>query len=326
MFLPRSDVDNDMLMPTMDASLSHVAQPAIAPRVNSFIPETTPVTVVNVLINLAISSISIALLSPSPRTPVPLSQVDTDSIFPAYRCTLVKNWSRVPLAMWLVFLVFGSAWIFAFTTAVFQYIVKFNSSPLACHSTTQACIAFFITTKLPRMDRGYFLHAGDSTYRPAQLYRLRWALQCIPYHALSRSTYKIAFVPPSERQQSSTGKPFERPARELSIRTFTGSCLALLSISANMIVFTVFEDEPMWMCMVSCQSDGEPACLFFHLFGGPLDNTGRTLGAARRRPINLRILGRNGRFQHAPIHAEELKIGREGDDSTLKAVQTRHSP
>lgn len=45
-------------------------------------------------------------------------------------------------------MVFSSSWMFAFVTAVFQYIIKFNSSPTACRSTTQACIVFFLFTKV----------------------------------------------------------------------------------------------------------------------------------------------------------------------------------
>lgn len=45
-------------------------------------------------------------------------------------------------------MVFGSSWIFAFVTAVFQYIVKFNSSIDACKNTTRACIVFFLLTKV----------------------------------------------------------------------------------------------------------------------------------------------------------------------------------
>lgn len=59
MFLPRVLAARDIV----GAALSPEAEPVLVARVNSLIPQTTAVMVANVLINLAISSTSMALLS-----------------------------------------------------------------------------------------------------------------------------------------------------------------------------------------------------------------------------------------------------------------------
>lgn len=286
MFLPRVLAARDIV----GAALSPEAEPVLVARVNSLIPQTTAVMVANVLINLAISSTSMALLT--------------------YRCTLVKSWSRLPLAMWFVFMVFSSSWMFAFVTAVFQYIIKFNSSPTACRSTTQACIVFFLFTKalisLFLVERAHVVLGHGLKRRQSLLCIVNYILVTLVYivcftlywpfhHAWIEQPQNICmlrikrsvllsyigcdglfnvylttlFLLPLIKSHSlrnssvsnGTSKPLNAKLRELSLRTFIGSCLALITISANMIIFTVFEDEAMWLCMVCCQTDVLCTCL-----------------------------------------------------------------
>jgi hypothetical protein len=109
--------------------------------------------------------------------------------------------------------------------------------------------------------------------------------------------------------------------RELALRTFTGSLLSLGSITANMVIFTVLQVEPVWLCISTCQGDRECGLKSFpvpplalapfsnqqhepgsalHIHHHSLDRAGRPLSPQRQQASIPTVKpARVARYQHA---------------------------
>ncbi|PHH65107.1 hypothetical protein CDD81_3238 [Ophiocordyceps australis] len=70
------------------------------------------------------------------------------TLFLTQRALAITSWSRLPLVVWVVFLIYADSYLFVFATAMLQHAFGINTNQRTCDSAILLCLVCYVTTKL----------------------------------------------------------------------------------------------------------------------------------------------------------------------------------
>ncbi|OHF00410.1 hypothetical protein CORC01_04391 [Colletotrichum orchidophilum] len=77
-----------------------------------------------------------------------LVSISIISAFFVQRCTVLRNWRRIPFVVWLVLAVYIDSYLFVFVTAVLQFALGINNNVQICDGAILLCLVCYLSTKV----------------------------------------------------------------------------------------------------------------------------------------------------------------------------------
>ncbi|KAK5997008.1 hypothetical protein PT974_02357 [Cladobotryum mycophilum] len=124
--------------------------------------------------------------TPPPKTgaPVPipgsvisvilsLASVTVLTLFLTQRGLAIKQWSRLPYVVWLVFAIYFDSYLFVFATAILEHSLGVNTNLTICEAAIILCLVFYVTTKLIYfflVEKAYSIRGGSKPRLKSKLY------------------------------------------------------------------------------------------------------------------------------------------------------------
>ncbi|OAQ72055.1 hypothetical protein VFPPC_00116 [Pochonia chlamydosporia 170] len=95
------------------------------------------------------------------------------TLFLTKRTMFIKSWSRLPVTVWLVFLIYVDSYMFVIATAVLQQSVGVNASIVTCEGAILLCLVCYVTTKfiyLFLVEKAHFIRGTSKKRLRSKLY------------------------------------------------------------------------------------------------------------------------------------------------------------
>ncbi|KAF2837232.1 hypothetical protein M501DRAFT_922639, partial [Patellaria atrata CBS 101060] len=218
------------------------------------------------------------------------------------RLERVITWKALPLANWLILLIYIDSFAFVFITAVLQEGVGVNTSRGLCDGGILLCLACYLTTKLIYfflVEKAYIVHGSRRPRRKNVLFMFNVFGMLVPCVILMilNFIYRVAylneeglciigmrklalfplivfdvfvnvyltalFILPIRRLYSFAHNT--NPAlRRMATRTFIGSCITLTITIVNLSSLGALGGEPAWICFMCCNADVLISVLALH--------------------------------------------------------------
>ncbi|OJD34194.1 ring finger domain protein [Diplodia corticola] len=232
----------------------------------------------------------------------------------------IKITKDLPPSFYLVIAFYGSSFLFVFVGAVYRD-AGINASDYRCEGAILICLILYMVSKLCiylfLVERAHIVRASRIPRMKDRLYLVNTFGMLFPFTAIFiinvyyRSSYinndgvcmlgidrralipLISFdvavnayltvlflVPLHRRYYSSEDKPIT--LRNLGLRAFIGSLLTLIATAGNLLARVLLDDEPGWVCFMSCNLDVLFAVCVIHWVTKTDDNTVRLSPYQRR--------------------------------------------
>lgn len=210
------------------------------------------------------------------------------------RLQTIKMWKKIPLASWLLLIIYVDSTLFVFASAVVTRGFGINESEGICEGAILLCLICYMTTKVLiyyfLVERAYIIRGSRLPRMKTKLYVFNCFGMILPYLVIIvmnfvwRISYindsgvciigmqKIAMMPLITfdvvlnvyltilfiiplRQLYSYQHNTNRALRTMALRTFLGSCATLTSSVVNLTILMVLKGEPGWICLMCCNAD-----------------------------------------------------------------------
>ncbi|KAL5413028.1 hypothetical protein PMIN03_003956 [Paraphaeosphaeria minitans] len=210
------------------------------------------------------------------------------------RVQSISNWKNLPLAIWLVVIIYADSVLFVFVTSIITRGIGINESKGVCEGGILLCLICYMTTKILMY---YFLVERAYIIRGSRAPRLKtklWLFNCLgmllPYCAVVvlNFVFRIAYIDDNGvciigmeriamlplivfdvivnvyltllfimplRTLYSYQHGTNRALRTMAFRSFVGSCATLTSSVVNLTILMVLKGEPGWICLMCCNAD-----------------------------------------------------------------------
>ncbi|KAH7393967.1 hypothetical protein DE146DRAFT_112745 [Phaeosphaeria sp. MPI-PUGE-AT-0046c] len=210
------------------------------------------------------------------------------------RTQWIKKWTRLPLAQWLILIIYVDSALFVFATSILVHGFGINSSSQVCEGGILLCLVCYMTTKIIiyyfLVERAYIVGGSRKPRLKTKLWLFNCLFMLLPYtifvimNFIFRITYinekgvciigmeKIAMLPliifevivniyltllfiiPLRGLHSY--KTNANPAlSRMAFRSFIGSCATLTTSVVNLTILMVLKGEPGWICLMCCNAD-----------------------------------------------------------------------
>ncbi|OJD33741.1 ring finger domain protein [Diplodia corticola] len=229
------------------------------------------------------------------------------------RVQRIHNWLSLPLAAWLIVIIYVDSFLFVFVTALFKD-VGLNSNQTICEGAILLCLICYMSTKIFiycfLVEKAYIVRGKHEARLKDKLYLFNCFFMMLPYTivVILNFVWRIAYINKTGTciigMQKRAMMPliifdvavnvymtalFIVPLRQLysyknrqntmlhtmAFRTFIGSCATLTSSVANLTVLMVLRGEPGWICLLCCNADILFSVLVLHWVTSG-DRTGQT--------------------------------------------------
>ncbi|TID18090.1 hypothetical protein E6O75_ATG10735 [Venturia nashicola] len=202
------------------------------------------------------------------------------------RITAIANPREAPFATWLVVTLFVTSFIFAFVAAILRFGISTNKNIQICHASIWLCLTLYFITKI--LIYWYFVEkAASGVYHkqnfaranmcpvdPMGPYVVLWGLtfaarlyyidnRHICYLGIGRpilipliiwdlllNIYSTALFISPLRKLYSYQTNSNPGLRKMARRTFTGCVISLLCTIMNLMVQSILDGEPAWLCLM----------------------------------------------------------------------------
>ncbi|KAL5424944.1 hypothetical protein PMIN04_002896 [Paraphaeosphaeria minitans] len=266
------------------------------------------------------------------------------------RVQSISNWKNLPLAIWLVVIIYADSVLFVFVTSIITRGIGINESKGVCEGGILLCLICYMTTKILMY---YFLVERAYIIRGSRAPRLKtklWLFNCLgmllPYCAVVvlNFVFRIAYIDDNGvciigmeriamlplivfdvivnvyltllfimplRTLYSYQHGTNRALRTMAFRSFVGSCATLTSSVVNLTILMVLKGEPGWICLMCCNADILFSVVVLHW----VTQVDRSSGSSSNRS-----LGGTGRM----ASVADAKCGG-GDVGTVKSCTRKDS-
>ncbi|KAF2641455.1 hypothetical protein P280DRAFT_450715 [Massarina eburnea CBS 473.64] len=246
------------------------------------------------------------------------------------RIQYIIRWKTLPLATWLILVIYIDSTLFVFVTSIITRGIGVNQSQGVCDGGILLCLVCYMTTKILIY---YFLVEKAYIIRGSRLPRFKtklWIFNCfgmlLPYiivvilNFIFRIAYinedgvciigmeKIAMLPLISfdvvvnvyltalfvvplRRLYSYQHDTSHSLRRIAYRSFIGSCATLTSSVVNLTVLMVLLGEPSWVCLMCCNADILFSVLVLHWVTQIDRNTG--VSSAQSQTNHTNTAGHN---------------------------------
>ncbi|KAI9736295.1 MAG: hypothetical protein M1834_001181 [Cirrosporium novae-zelandiae] len=210
----------------------------------------------------------------------------TLSIFLTRRISKIRKWKQLPLTCWLTLVIYIDSLMFVSISAILTKGMNINGSPGICDGAILLCLVCYMSTKhivhstqIPRFKDKLYIFNFFVIICPFWVvivlnfvFRIAFIdnegvciigmerpviIPLIVYDVGVNSYLTILFLIPLTHMYSFRANTTNvTPAiRTVAVRTFFGSCGSLLSSIVNLVLLTLFNGEPGWVCLMSCNAD-----------------------------------------------------------------------
>ncbi|KAJ4990722.1 hypothetical protein SVAN01_03731 [Stagonosporopsis vannaccii] len=210
------------------------------------------------------------------------------------RTSWLKNWRTLPLAIWLILMIYVDSTLFVLATSIIVHGLGINSSRQVCEGGILLCLVCYMTTKILiyyfLVERAYIVRGSRKPRLKTKLWLFNCLFMMLPYtifvimNFVWRITYinergvciigmqKIAMLPlitfevvvniyltllfilPLRRLYSYRHNANPKLNR-MAFRSLVGSLATLTTSVANLTVLMVLRGEPGWICLMCCNAD-----------------------------------------------------------------------
>ncbi|KAH7058657.1 hypothetical protein B0J12DRAFT_651025 [Macrophomina phaseolina] len=280
------------------------------------------------------------------------------------RVQRIHQWTALPLAAWLIIVIYTDSFLFVFVTALFKDI-GLNENLQICDGAILLCLICYMTTKILiyifLVEKAYIVRGSHQSRFKDKLYLVNCFFMMLPYIivVILNFVWRISYINEGGTciigMQKRAMLPliifdvavnvyltvlFLIPLRKLysyktnqnsmlhtmAFRTFIGSCATLTSSVANLTVLMVLNGEPGWICLMLCNADILFSVLILHWVTSG-DRTGQTTGRSSTRdgyPANAD--GTRGQSHHASHNRSRTggKSSSRTDPIGTETMLTRH--
>lgn len=236
------------------------------------------------------------------------------------RVQRIKEWLSLPLAAWLIIIIYIDSFLFVFVTALFKDI-GLNDNPTICDGAILLCLICYMTTKIViylfLVEKAYIVRGSHQSRLKDKLFLFNCFFMMLPYTIVvilnfvwrisyinnggtciigmekramlpliifdvAVNVYLTALFLVPLRQLYSYKSNSNTMLHTMALRTFIGSCATLTSSVANLTVLMVLKGEPGWICLMLCNADILFSVLILHWVTSG-DRTGQTTGRSYSR-------------------------------------------
>ncbi|KKY16590.1 hypothetical protein UCDDS831_g06929 [Diplodia seriata] len=250
------------------------------------------------------------------------------------RVQRIHSWLALPLAAWLIVIIYSDSFLFVFVTALFKDI-GLNSNQTICEGAILLCLICYMSTKIFIYCFLYIVRGKHEPRMKDKLYLFNCFFMMLPYTVvvILNFVWRIAYINTTGTciigMQKRAMLPliifdvavnvymtalFIVPLRQLysyknrqntmlhtmAFRTFIGSCATLTSSVANLTVLMVLRGEPGWICLLCCNADILFSVLVLHWVTSG-DRTGQTTNHSYPSGADHDVMN-NGPNPHAGRH------------------------
>ncbi|GME64461.1 hypothetical protein GTA08_BOTSDO13014 [Neofusicoccum parvum] len=276
------------------------------------------------------------------------------------RVQRIRQWSALPLAAWLIVIIYVDSFLFVFVTALFKDI-GLNNNPEICEGAILLCLICYMTTKifiyLFLVEKAYIVRGSNKSRFTDKLYLFNCCFMMLPYaivvilNFVWRISYinnggtciigmekramlpliifdvavnvylTILFIVPLRKLYSYKNNS-NTMLHTMAFRTFIGSCATLTSSVANLTVLMVLNGEPGWVCLMCCNADILFSVLILHWVTSG-DKTGQTTNDSFSRdgfPSNPD----GSRTRSRNTSKNKSKTGKNGSEIGTETIISRH--
>ncbi|PSN62490.1 hypothetical protein BS50DRAFT_120103 [Corynespora cassiicola Philippines] len=206
----------------------------------------------------------------------------------------ITTWRKLPLATWLIIIIYVDSTLFVFVTDVIARGFGINKSVGICEGGILLCLVCYMSTKILiyyfLVERAYIIRGSRRPRMQTKLWMFNCLVMLFPYvcvvimNFVFRIAYinddgvciigmeKIAMMPLiifdvvvnvyltllfiiPLRNLYSYQHGTNRTLRMMAFRSFIGSCVTLTSSVVNLTVLMVLKGEPGWICLMCCNAD-----------------------------------------------------------------------
>ncbi|OAL46156.1 hypothetical protein IQ07DRAFT_198741 [Pyrenochaeta sp. DS3sAY3a] len=210
------------------------------------------------------------------------------------RTQYIKKWTSLPLAIWLILIIYFDSALFVFTTAIVVHGLGINNSSMICEGGILLCLVCYMTTKILiyyfLVERAYIVRGSMKPRMRTKLWLFNCLVMLLPYavfvilNFVFRITYinekgvciigmqKVAMLPLiifdvilnvyltllfvlPLRGLYSYKRNTNPTLKRMAFRSFVGSCATLITSVVNLSVLMVLHGEPGWICLMCCNAD-----------------------------------------------------------------------
>ncbi|KAF3047410.1 hypothetical protein E8E12_004184 [Didymella heteroderae] len=210
------------------------------------------------------------------------------------RTSWIRNWHTLPLAIWLILMIYVDSTLFVLATSVIVHGLGINSSRAVCEGGILLCLVCYMTTKILiyyfLVERAYIVRGSRKPRLKTKLWLFNCLFMMLPYtifvimNFVWRITYindkgvciigmqKIAMLPLITfevvvniyltllfiiplRKLYSYRNAANPKLNRMAFRSLVGSLATLTTSVANLTVLMVLRGEPGWICLMCCNAD-----------------------------------------------------------------------
>ncbi|KAF1934804.1 hypothetical protein EJ02DRAFT_429009 [Clathrospora elynae] len=210
------------------------------------------------------------------------------------RTQFIQRWSSLPLAMWLIIMIYVDSTVFIFTTAIMMHGIGINSSPQICEGAIFLCLTCYLTTKIMiyyfLVEKAYIVRGSKKPRLQTKLWLFNCLCMLLPFtvFAVMNLIFRITYINPKGvciiGMQEIAMLPliafeiivniyltllFVVPLRNLysyqqnlnpalnrvAFRSMVGTLCTLSTSVTNLVVIMVLKGEPAWICFTCCNAD-----------------------------------------------------------------------
>ncbi|KAF2629989.1 hypothetical protein BU25DRAFT_262511 [Macroventuria anomochaeta] len=210
------------------------------------------------------------------------------------RTSWLKNWRSIPLAIWLILLIYIDSTLFVLATSIIVHGLGINSSRGVCEGGILLCLVCYMTTKILiyyfLVERAYIVRGSRKPRLKTKLWLFNCVFMMLPYtifvimNFVWRITYinekgvciigmqKIAMLPLITfevivniyltllfilplRKLYSYRHSTNPKLNRMAFRSLIGSLATLTTSVANLTVLMILRGEPGWICLMCCNAD-----------------------------------------------------------------------
>ncbi|RYN84462.1 hypothetical protein AA0117_g1213 [Alternaria alternata] len=210
------------------------------------------------------------------------------------RTQFIQKCAALPLAMWLILIIYCDSALFVFATAIVVHGFGINSSPQVCEGGILLCLICYMTTKILiyyfLVEKAYVVRGSMKPRMKTKLWLFNCLFMLLPYtvfvimNFIFRITYindsgvciigmqKIAMLPLITfevivnvyltalfiipvRNLYSYKHNANPTLHRMAKRSLIGSLATLTTSVINLTILMVLKGEPGWICLMCCNAD-----------------------------------------------------------------------
>ncbi|KAH3910781.1 hypothetical protein HBI56_188250 [Parastagonospora nodorum] len=210
------------------------------------------------------------------------------------RTQWVADWRQLPIAQWLIILIYVDSAVFVFATSIVLHGIGVNAGEMVCEASIFLCLLLYMSTKILTyyflVERAYIVGGSRKPRHKTKLWLFNCCFMLLPYtivgviNFIFRISYvndkgvciigmqKVSMMPliifeavvniyltllfiiPLRGLVSYQTNSNPR-IRRMAWRSFIGSLATLTVAVVNLTVLMVLDGEPAWVCFTCCNAD-----------------------------------------------------------------------